>query len=546
MNLNVKIKNNEMKRKIYIVVFTVFIFGLYSCNDDFLNVAPKDQISGESFYKTQDDATQALVGVYNTLIQNNDYTMIQKVLAHNTWSDDAINVWQGSDYNTIAAGSFGSETPFFENNWTQLYFNIRRTNVFLTNIGQVQMDEDLRKTYIAEVKFFRAYYYHQLVMLFGGVPIVEKPLTMDELKTPRNKRNEVIDFILNDLNAAISDLPKEPEAPGRITSGAALAFKSRVLLYEYRFQEAADAAQQVMEQGQYGLYDADGVQSYINLFSQNKENNKEVLFDVQFTDQSGYGSPEQLWLNAGSLGGWAALNPLKSLVDEFEDTQGNSIRSSTIYDPANPFANRDPRLDMSIIHSGSIVVDNNGTSHTINTLSGTDANTRSGYLTRKGADPESFVSNVTSGKNYILIRYAEVLLNYAEAKNEVSGPDSSVYKAINSIRNRVGMPNLPSGLLKAEMRERIRHERRVELCLEGQRFFDIKRWGIAQIVMNIPIYGVESNLIENRTFDANKNYLFPIPQTEIDLTGKDILLQNPGYGTPVFQDDKYPKPEMFQ
>lgn len=535
-----------MKKNIFLIVFALILVGLSSCNDNFLNVAPKDQISGDSFFKTQDDATQALVGVYNTLIQNNDYTMIQKVLAHNTWTDDATNVWQGSDYNNIAAGSFGPETSFFENNWTQLYFNIRRTNVFLNNIGQVQMDANLKKTYIAEVKFFRAYYYHQLVMLFGGVPIIDKALTLSDLKIPRNKRTEVVDSILSDLNAAIPDLQTIPAAPGRITSGAALALKSRVLLYEYRFQEAADAAQLVMAQSQYGLYTSDGIQSYINLFAQSKENNKEVIFDVQFTNQSGYGSPEQLWLNASSLGGWAALNPLQGLVDEFEDTLGNLISSSTIYNPAIPFIKRDPRLEMSIIHSGSTVVDYTGTSHTINTLSGTDANTPTGYLPRKGADPQSYIPNLVSGKNYILIRYAEVLLNYAEAKNEASGPDATIYDAINSIRNRVGMPNLPSGLSKADMRDRIRHERRVELCLEGQRFFDIKRWGIAQKVMNGPIYGVGNNLIQNRTFDASKNYLFPIPQTEIDLTGKDIILQNPGYGTPVFQDDKYPKPEVFQ
>lgn len=535
-----------MRKYIYPAVITAFIFGLNSCDEDFLNVSPKDEISSESFFKTTNDATQALVGVYNTLIQNSDYTMIQKALAHNVWSDDAVNVWQGSDYNTIAAGSFGSDYWFFQNNWTQLYRNIRRTNVFLTNIDQTEMDENLKKTYIAEVKFFRAYYYHQLVILFGGVPIVEHPLSLEELKIPRNKRSEVINFILTDLDNAIPDLQTIPAEPGRITNGAAWALKSRVLLYEYRFQEAAEAAQNVMEQEQYGLYTADGNQSYVTLFSQSNENNKEVIFDVQFTDQDGYGSPEQLWLNPSSLSGWAALNPLKSLIDEFEDIDGDPISASAVYDPENPFLNRDPRLDMSILYTGSLVVDHNGVSHTLNTLSGTDASTRSGYLVRKGADPESFVPGITSGKNYILIRYAEVLLNYAEAKNEASGPDVSVYAAVNSIRSRAGMPDLPSGLSKTEMRERIRHERRVELCLEGHRTFDIKRWGIAPAVMNGGIYGVGPNPIENRTFDPDKNYLFPIPQTQIDLTGKEILLQNPGYGTPVFEDEQYPRPEIFQ
>lgn len=536
------------KNVILIFLAAAISLQLFSCKKDFLEVAKKDQIPGEDFFKTAADAEQALTGIYNTLIQNADYTMIQKVLAHNTWSDDAVNVWQGSDYNTIAAGAFTIDNWFIGNNWSQLYRNIRRTNVFLTNIGQAQMDEALKKSYIAEVRFFRAYYYHQLQQFFGGVPLVDKPLELSELKVPRNKRSEVTDFILADLNAAIPDLPATPPQPGRVTSGTALALKSRVALYEYRFAEAAAAAKQVMDQGKYALYTADGADSYINLFSAKNENNREVLFDVQFTDQDGYGSPEPLWLNVPSLSGWGALNPLQSLVDDFEDVQGNPITASPVYNPARPFDNRDPRLEMSIIHNGSTVTDHNGSSHVIKTLSSgsPDYNSRSGYYARKCADPASFVPGITGSRNYILIRYAEILLNYAEAQNEATGPDASVYAAINDIRHRAGMPGLPPALSKAQMRERIRHERRIELCLEGSRYFDIKRWGIAEKVMTGGIYGAKSpTAIETRKFDAGRHYLFPIPQNEIDLTGRDILLQNPGYGTPVFEDGKYPRPELF-
>lgn len=536
-----------MKKIIYRIVYITVLCSFFACDKDFLNVAPRDQISEESFFKTAEDAEQAVVGIYNTLIQDNDFTMIQKVLAQNTWSDDAVNVWQGSNYNNIADGSFNADEGLLNSNWVSLYRNIRRTNVFLGNISRIEMDEGLKSRYIGEVRFFRAWFYHQLVMLFGGVPITDKPLTLEELKIPRNKRSEVIDFILADLNAAAPALPENPSQPGRITKGAALALKSRVLLYEYRFEEAAEAASQVISSGKYDLYKAGGIQSYLRLFSQANENNQEIIFDVQFTNQNGYGSPEQLWLNVNSIGGWGALNPTRSLVQAFEDSQGQDIGASTIYDPAHPFDNRDPRLEMSLIHTGSIVTDRNGSAHTINTLSGTDASSRSGLYVRKGADPESFVSEVTSGKNYILIRYAEVLLNYAEAKNEVSGPDETIYDAINSIRARAGMPALPSALSKTEMRARIRKERRVELCLEGNRFFDIKRWGIAATVMNGPVYGVNTNNpIGNRVFDAGKNYLFPIPQVQVDLTGREVLEQNPGYGSPVFQDGKYPQPEMFK
>ncbi|WP_256009030.1 RagB/SusD family nutrient uptake outer membrane protein [Desertivirga xinjiangensis] len=536
-----------MKRHIYIIICAVLL-SMTSCDKDFLTVAPRDQISGESFFKTAKDAEQAVVGVYNTLIQDADFTMIQKVLAQNTWSDDAVNVWLGSNYNNIADGSFNSSEGLFNSNWTSLYRNIRRANVFLTNVVGIQMDERLKERYIAEVKFFRAYYYHQLLMLFGGVPIIDKPLNLEELKTPRNKREEVVEFILSDLNAAIPALSADATQPGRVTSGAALSLKSRVLLYEYRFPEAAAAAELVMSSNKYHLYRAEGAQSYIRLFAQANENNQEVIFDVQFTNQSGYGSPEQLWLNVNSIGGWGALNPTKSLRDAFEDIEGNPITASTVYDPTDPYANRDPRLEMSILHTGSTIVDRNGNVRTINTTSGTDASSRTGLFPRKGADPESFISEVTSGKNYILIRYAEVLLNYAEAKNEsLNSPDQTVYDAVNDVRDRAGMPDLPENLTKSQMRVRIRNERRVELNLEGHRFFDIKRWGIAETVMNGPVYGVNSTSpVVTRVFDPAKHYLFPIFNTQIDLTGKDILLQNPGYGSPTFQDSKYPKPELFQ
>jgi hypothetical protein len=542
-----------MKKNITtIIVSILFLTSLSSCKKNFLDLSRKDQISQESFFASQDDAEKALVGVYNTLIQNDDYMLIQKALAQNTWSDDAVNVWQGSDYNNIAAGSYSSGSSFIENNWTQLYRNIRRTNVFLTNIGKVPMDATLKKRYTAEVRFFRAYYYHQLVMLFGGVPLVQEPLDITELKVPRSKRAESVAFILADLDVAIAGLPVTPSQPGRITLGAAWALKSRVLLYEYRFKEAAAAAKMVTEGGQYGLYTAAGAKSYLQVFAQSNENNKEVLFDIQFTDQEPYGSPEQKWLNPSTMQGWGALNPLKSLVDEFEDAAGKPISSSTLYNPARPFENRDPRLEMSIIHDGSQMTDNTGTVHTINVFTGPDKATRSGYYPRKNADPESFAPGYTSGKNYILIRYAEVLLNYAEAQNEDAGPDATVYKAINDIRSRAGMPALVTGLSKSDMRVAIRHERRIELCLESQRFFDIKRWGIAATVMTGTIQGAldpatqKFMSIEARTFDAAKNYLFPIPQTQIDLTGRDVLLQNPGYGSPVLTDDTYPKPEKFQ
>ncbi len=537
-------------KRIYIIIWGLIFPFLVSCNKDFLEVSPRSELSDESFFRNQEDAEQALTALYNTFLIE-DKLLIWNVLAYNTWSDDMVNVWRGSDYNTHAAGTYAADSWFIYDMWDRCYTYIRRTNVFLTNINKVDMPDATRKRFIAEAKFIRAYYYHNLVMLFGGVPIIDKPLSLNELKIPRDNRNEVIDFIITDLNS-YPYLADNPTQKGRVSKGAALALKSRILLYEYRFEEAADAAQQVMELGLYDLFRANGTQSYLTLHNLGNENNNEVIFDIQFIENI-LGGPHQLWLNLPSLAGWGASNPLQSIVDAFEDNQGKSIDESTIYDANNPYLNRDPRLDMAVIRHGSSVTDYLGNTKTVSTLTaGADNAGLSGFYVRKNADPASFVPTLISGLNHILIRYAEVLLNYAEAKNEFSGPDNTVYDAVNSIRNRVGMPDLPANLNKQQMRERIRQERRVELCFEGLRTWDIKRWGIAPAVMNGPIYGAlnpftnQNILIESRNFDPAKNYLFPIPQRERDLIGGDILLQNPGYGNPVFRDDTWPKPEVFQ
>jgi hypothetical protein len=251
----------------------------------------------------------------------------------------------------------------------------------------------------------------------------------------------------------------------------------------------------------------------------------------------------------GYPGGWGGTNPTQELVDTYEMTDGELPATSGLYDANDPYVNRDPRFAATVLYNGT-----NYRGRAVETnlggLDGIEKNgdaTKTGYYLRKFMD-ESFVeySAVTGSNNWIHIRYAEVLLNYAEAQNEVGGPDANVYSAINEVRSRasVNMPDLPAGLSQDEMRERIRRERRIELAFEEHRFFDVRRWGIGEQVFSGAIHGIRIGPngeltgasaddrpyglieVESRTF-LPAHTLAPIPQSEIDKNPK--LNQNTGY-----------------
>jgi hypothetical protein len=243
-------------------------------------------------------------------------------------------------------------------------------------------------------------------------------------------------------------------------------------------------------------------------------------------------------LPAGSFGGWGGTSPTQNLVDAYEMKDGKSIEQSALYNANDPYKDRDPRFYATVLYNGSIFGEG-ASRDTIETFEGGDNSasasgdaSNTGYYIRKFLDPSyakmTQLYPSTSDQDWIFLRYAEVLLNYAEAQNEAVGPDESVYIAINQVRARpsVNQPPLPAGLSQTDMRERIRNERRVELSFEDQRFFDIRRWGIAKQVLNGPIYGMkitqagngfnyERIVFEERVF-TDKMMVLPIPQSEID------------------------------
>lgn len=496
--------------KTYIKIILGLSFILTACTKDVIEVASSTQISSETFWKTEADARLGLNGIYSTLSG-----LEQSYIYYDVLSDNAYNHYPWEGFKAIADGTHEPRTGGLIGwTWGGCFSGIGRANVLLDNIDNVEdLDEDFKNSAIGEALFLRAYFYFRLADFYGGVPIILESPKIEHSSLPRDSKEAVVNQIIADLDEAYNKLPVTQSEVGKATKGAARALKARVLLYNERWTEAAQAAQDVMGMG-YSLFP-----SYRDLFRQANENNEEVIFDVQYV------SPEQgnfyeLYLGSFSNGGWSSIVPLQNMVDEYEMIDGMSIEDSPLYDEDNPYENRDPRLTQTISVPGA-------------TINGIENHTGeySGYCFKKYTEyDETGVVTPTpyptrTGQNAIILRLAGVMLTYAEAQNEASGPDQSVYDAINMIRQRssVNMPPLPAGLSQAQMREAIRHERRVELLLEGTRYSDIRRWRIADQLIN----GL-SDPGGTRKFDPSRDYVLPIPAGEFDIEGT-ALEQNPNY-----------------
>ncbi|WP_299557332.1 RagB/SusD family nutrient uptake outer membrane protein [Seonamhaeicola sp.] len=513
----------------------LFIGLTTSCSEDFLNVTEDDTIGLELFYKSEADVKAAAFGVYE-LLNDNDPFERYHAPGRTVWSDDATSNSYG-EYGQLESGTFSASFGKIEQYWGFFYKMIRRANSFLESVDAVDMDVALRDRYKGEVRFLRAFAYQELAFLYGDVPLITTSVSPDESRNiSRTPKAEVMNFVVSELEAISNDLPSSYSGVdvGRVTKGAADALLCRVQLFEENYAASVAAAQQVISGGAHDLET-----NFEDIFKLENENNEEVIFDVQYLT-SGWDllNAQQLYFLPGELGGWGNVAPSQSLVDEFEMSNGLAINDpGSGYDPNDPFANRDPRLNTSIIFPGEVV---NGTIVDSWTDAGGNPTSpgtgETGYWTQKFYNAS--LPNNVSGTNYILIRYAEVLLNLAEASNELSGPSTEVYNAINQVRARAGMPDLPAGLTQLEMRDRIRHERRVELAFEGDRFYAIRRWGIAHEVMPAGLYGsvnpatgenIEVIAPGNTQFEANKHYLWPIPQSQIDLSNEGVITQNPNW-----------------
>ncbi|UHG94347.1 RagB/SusD family nutrient uptake outer membrane protein [Spirosoma oryzicola] len=509
--------------KRFIIVVALLLTGLQACRENALEVAPLEQLSSASFWKTEADVQSALAANYSFLKSGGAPVSLYWPTGWDALTDDAYAQypWDAE----ITSISLNGPTPttggYVYNMYATSYRAIASINNLLANISKVSMDETNRKKYMAEASFLRAYFYFQLAQLYGNVVYITEPAT-DSFKQPRtsNTKDEVLTGINKDLDVAIASLPDAAYSDGHAVKGTAQAFKARVLLYQKQYAASAALSKAVVDGGKFKLST-----SYSEVFYKpGQNNNPEILFSVKNLPPNSYpGIGIDL-----QLGSWESFQPTADLVSEYESKDGLPTASSPLYNPAAPYENRDPRLRMSIFVPGDGPSQGwnkyNGTQQTFQPF--TNSNT-TGFAIRKMLDPtisDPGYSTVSS-QDLVLMRYAEVLLNYAEAENEASGP-ANAYAAVNQVRARVGMPALPTGLTQATMRDRIRHERRVELALEGFRYFDLRRWGIATQELN-GFTVVPGNTTMKKKYYESRFDLWPIPQTEIDRNPGQK--QNPGY-----------------
>lgn len=519
-----------------------FICGLVlttiSCDKDLLNTVPKDRLASELFWKTEEDAVFAANGIYSILGDQWRYASMD------AFTDIGHFILQWRAESEVEKHTFDASNNVIANEWSYYYTIIRASNNFLENVDLItEMNEELRNRLKAEARVLRAFSYVNLVMLYGAVPLVTTGLDAEEAKSlTRTPAGEIWDFVAAELTSAANDLPTVQEDKGRITKGAALGIKARGMLYAERYDEAKSAARAVMELGVYDIND-----SYKDLFDYSGENSSEIIFARQYAKNI---QPHSIFafFTANSLfSQQCQVVPTKPLVDAYlMKSTGLPIDDpSSGFNPATPYADRDPRLYHTVYLNGDVLP--NG--RTLNTLPGSGTGdditisaenvTSTGWYFKKYVSEEDYSDPWNCGVNLIYLRYAEVLLTYAEASVELGEIDQSVLDVLNQIRGRedVAMPDVTT-TEQNDLRQLVRRERMVELAMEGHRLFDIRRWGIGENAIRGTVKGMtyensNGNYVTVeltgyvKEFDADKHYLWPIPFRERNLNTN--LTQNPGF-----------------
>lgn len=516
-----------MKKQI--AIFSLLILMLSGCQD-FLEKNPLDKISSSTFWQSRKDFDMALTANYglmhgiNSGPWDNPPSGMWGYMLPN-WDNLTDNSYGQHSYGgskAIVAGEINSNTGGYISGVYQFcYQAIARANIFLDALAKYEGSDysaEEKNKALAEVRFLRAFYYFQLYHLYGDVPLVLEPLTLENQNQPKVTAEKVFEQVVSDLDFAIANLPAVPytESKGHVTKSTAQTLKARALMYKaYKTDGTADNA--IMNQVKTLCQEVMPLYSlsprFEDLFQKaGQTGNPEIIFSVNYL------SPDNAPAYGTDIvfGDWVAVGPLENFVRAFECSDGLEWGVSPLTNTADPFKDRDPRLSKTVFKT--IVDWGDGKVHNPSNACPT------GYGLKKFLEPANvpYGYTILSDQNTVVFRLAEVLLMYAEAQNELSGPDASVHKAVNDVRGRVGMPPLPEGLSKAAMRERIRKERRVELAFEGTRYYDLKRWRIAGSVLN----AVTDGLLNYKWED--KFYKWPLPQSEIDKN-QGVLEQNPDY-----------------
>ena len=553
-----------MKKHISIIGCCLLIgaASLTSCSDKQLDVEPRDRLTDANVWTDPGASDLFLNDIYRSLPDgNNWYDPVEN------WSDNAIcgfawptsrTLVQQALYSPANAGLSGEVSNMY--NWSTNYTYIRKCNVFIKNVtASSSLSADYKKGRLAQARFLRAYFYHNLWMAFGGVPVITDVLDVEtqgnDVFRARNTSAETLKFITDECAAIYADLPPVPNS-GKIGKGAAMALKGWCELFAGKWAAAAASNKKIMDELDYDL-DPDYGALFLSKGNASKES---ILYREYAPPGPGKGGSLDgligpTFTKGGAETSWGGMNPTQDLVEDYAMANGKVITDPTSgYNPQKPYENREKRFYQSIVYDGSWFYNDTiftrrgiGSPNEIDLTDRDDAG-QTGYYPRKRMATDITLGaaswdGYTSYQNYIIFRYAEVLLNYAEAQNEAVGPDATVYAAVDAVRGRSDLTGLPAGMGKDQMRTAIRRERRVELAFEDKRYWDLIRWKIAEVNLNRPLRGISITVAPNgslqyapvdarggdRKFFANKNYLFPIPQSVIEQNPKLQGKQNPGY-----------------
>lgn len=534
-----------------------------SCSD-VLEKTPTDSYSDAAIWNDEALVTAFVNTAYKTIPFGFQQTNGWRFMPYANMSDECNSRNSATNIQIIITGNASPAYSGPMDVWTgpdewTYWKPISQANIFLEKIEASSIDPELKNRLIAEMRAVRAYSYFRFACHYGGVPLITKPFSLgDNFKIARNSYDEVMSFVISELNAAIDALPLDYDAAddGRVTKGAAMAIKARALLYmasplnnpsndRQKWQAAADASKAIIDLNQYALND-----DYKTLFTEaGGYNTNEVIWGrPQNIDVELEARVERLLFPNGWLG-FAHSHPLQNLVDDYEMANGMKIdEPGSGYDPQNPYVGRDPRFYATILYDGAPFKE-----RTIETFtpggqdspdgfeSAWNASETSYYIRKFISEAECGCTSTASGSSsptWIWFRYGEVLLNYAEA-SFMLGDEETAREYLNKVRSRpsVNMPDVTES--GTALWDRIVNERRIELVFEEHRFFDVRRWKTAEVVFSQTRQRMDVHkdpVTGERTFTVKDfqpahfnpwNYLAPIPQQVIDQNA--MIEQNPGY-----------------
>jgi len=504
----------EMKKLLFYIAMAMIGFG---CSEEFLSLEDPTNIAEDNFWTNANDARLGINGVYTVLqarpLYGGHLNGRIGMPAYDCFADNSYNAWKWEGGGLYVVGSMDPTHGLFMDVWKNLYKGVVRANTAIYNIDQ--MDETVisaeeQQNLLGQAYFLRGLFYYHIALYFEDAPLITESQLLEDAYVPKNTQAEILEQVYEDLTLASETLPvAQPDNLfGYATKGAAFGLLARVALLESKWADVKTYTEELLTLG-YGLHN-----DYSELFSYAGENTNEIVFSIKFLYGEDHANNEMFsaqYLSKPKID----VQPMPNMVNDYYCTDGLPIDVSGLYDPAAPKENRDPRVLASVVFKGDVYVKDPEKIFTGNT------NTKFGlkkYIRQEVQADERDVFQ-SGSQDFYLIRYADVLLMRAEALVESDDLGQEVYDLVNAVRARVNMPAIElvegTGLSKDQLRDIVRHERRVELAFEGLRFLDLKRWGEMEAG-----YGrIAADAIKGYTplYQGRKSETFAIPQAEIDV-----------------------------